>query len=124
VAVGDRFHPESEVDGRSWARYVFGRLFNAMTVIVLLGNYRDTQCGCKAFRADVARSLFARTRLDGFAIDVEVLHLVERDGFSLVELPVHVRGTAGSTVDLRRSLVAVRDVLRVRRWSAEGAYDR
>jgi len=124
VAVGDRFHPASRVEGRSLARYVLGRLFNAVSVVVLLGQYRDTQCGCKAFRADVARSIFARTRLDGFAIDVEVLHLVELDRRSLIEVPVHVRSTAGSTVDLRRSVAAVRDVLRVRRWSAEGAYDR
>lgn len=123
VAVGNRFDPASVIAGRTAARYLFGRLFNAVTAAVLLGQYRDTQCGCKAFRSDVARSLFSRTRLDGFAIDVEVLHLVERDGLSLLEVPVTLAEVQGSTVGARSSLRALRDVLKVRRWSQLGVYD-
>jgi dolichyl-phosphate beta-glucosyltransferase len=125
VAVGDRFHPASVVEGRTRVRFVAGRLFNLLTVTVLLGQYRDTQCGCKAFRSDVARSLFERARLDGFAFDVEVLHLVERDRLSLLEVPVTLTETGGSSVRLvRATFEMLRDLLRVRRWSAEGAYDR
>ena len=50
---------------------------------MLLGQYRDTQCGLKAFRSDVAQLIFAHARVDGFAFDVEVFHLVERYGLSL-----------------------------------------
>ena len=125
VAVGNRFDRASTVDGRSKLRYVSGRVFNAVTAAVLLGQYRDTQCGCKAFRSDVARQIFGRTRLDGFAFDVEVLHLVERDGLSLLEVPVTLHETGGSTVRVvRSSLEMLRDILRVRRWSHHGAYDR
>ncbi|HVM54209.1 MAG TPA: glycosyltransferase [Acidimicrobiales bacterium] len=124
VAVGNRFDRDSVVEGRSVLRYLVGRIFNAVTAAVLLGQYRDTQCGCKAFRSDVARALFPRTRLDGFAFDVEVLHLVERDGLSLVEVPVTLRETGGSTVRIvRSSLEMLRDLLRVRRWSRRGEYD-
>lgn len=123
VAVGNRFDPASVIAGRTAVRYVFGRLFNVVTAAVLLGQYRDTQCGCKAFRSDVARSLFSRTRLDGFAIDVEVLHIVERDRLSLVEVPVTLAEVQGSTVGARSSLRALRDLLRVRRWSQQGVYD-
>jgi dolichyl-phosphate beta-glucosyltransferase len=124
VAVGDRFHPESHVEGRSALRFLVGRGFNAITSALLLGRYRDTQCGCKAFRSDVARALFSRTRLDGFAFDVEVLHLVERDRFSLLEVPVTLQETGGSTVRVvRSSFEMLRDLLRVRRWSGSGAYD-
>ena len=125
VAVGDRFHPASVVEGRTRLRFVAGRLFNALTATVLLGQYRDTQCGCKAFRADVARSLFGRTRLDGFAFDVEVLHLVERDRLSLLEVPVTLAESGPSSVRLVKATVEMlRDLLRVRRWSAGGVYDR
>ncbi|MEA3018830.1 MAG: hypothetical protein QOI47_354, partial [Actinomycetota bacterium] len=124
VAVGNRFDPSSEVEGRTRLRYAVGRVFNAVTASVLLGQYRDTQCGCKAFRSDVARSLFERTRLDGFAFDVEVLHLVELDQLSLLEVPVTLRETGGSTVHVvRSSLEMLRDLLRVRGWSSRGAND-
>jgi dolichyl-phosphate beta-glucosyltransferase len=124
VAVGNRFDRDSVVEGRSALRYVVGRVFNAVTAAVLLGQYRDTQCGCKAFRSDVARSLFSRARLDGFAFDVEVLHLVERDQLSLLEVPVTLHETGGSTVRVVRSSVEMlRDLLRVRQWSHKGEYD-
>jgi dolichyl-phosphate beta-glucosyltransferase len=124
VAVGNRFDPRSRVAGRTAARFLIGRLFNALTATVLLGQWRDTQCGAKAFRADVARELFPRTRLDGFAIDVEILHLVEKLGFSLTEVPVTVDAVQGSTVGIRSGWRALRDLLRVRAWSRRGEYDR
>jgi hypothetical protein len=102
---------------------VLGRLFNLFTAAVLLGQYRDTQCGCKAFRSDVGRSVFGRARLDGFAFDVEVLHLVERDGLSLKEVPVTLDAVQGSTVGAASSLRALRDIWRVRAWSRKGSYD-
>ena len=123
VAVGNRFDPQSVIAGRTMVRYLLGRLFNALTAAVLLGQYRDTQCGCKAFRSDVGRSLFARTKLDGFAIDVEILHLIERDGLSLREVPVTLDEVQGSTVSTASSARALRDLLRVRRWSRRGEYD-
>jgi putative flippase GtrA len=123
VAVGNRFDAASTVAGRTVVRLVLGRLFNLLTAAVLLGQYRDTQCGCKAFRSDVARSVFARTRLEGFAMDVEVLHLVERDQLSLKEVPVTLVEVQGSTVGTASSMRALRDLLRVRAWSRKGVYD-
>lgn len=125
VVVGNRWHPESEAGVQPLLRRLSSRLFNLLTATVLLGQYRDTQCGLKAFRADAARQVFGRTRLDGFAFDVEVLHLVERDRLSLTELPVAVAHDGRSTVQVRRAAVEMmRDLARVRRWAAEGRYDR
>jgi len=125
VAVGNRRHPGSEALTRpALVRQVSSKLFNLLTATVLLGQYRDTQCGCKAFRRDVAELLFGHTRLDGFAFDVEVLHLVERYRLSLTEVPVRSDDDGTSTVRVvRAALGMVRDLFRVRRWGSEGAYD-
>lgn len=125
VAVGSRRHPGSETgEATSSLRSLSGQLFNLFTVVVLLGQYRDTQCGCKAFRSDAARLVFGRTRLDRFAFDVEVFHLVERYQLSLTEVPVHLVVAEGSTVRVgvdAASMVA--DLFRVRLWGGRGAYD-
>jgi len=125
VVVGSRRHPGSvEVARTSLLRSLSGRLFNLLTVIVLLGHYRDTQCGCKAFRADAAKTIFSRTRVDGFAFDVEIFHLVERYRLSLTEIPVTLVAAEGSTVRVGiDALRMVGDLLRVRRWSGRGLYD-
>ena len=49
------------------------RVVNRLSAAVLLARPRDTQCGLKAFRGDVARELFRHCRVDGFAFDIEVL---------------------------------------------------
>jgi len=45
----------------------------------------DTQCGVKLFRGDLARALFAITRLRGLGFDTEVLHIAARWGMRVVE---------------------------------------
>ena len=88
VVVGSRRHTDTTTLVRARRlREIGGRAINLLTRAVLLGQYRDTQCGLKAFRSDVARLIFAHTRVDGFAFDVEVFHLVERYHLSLTEVP-------------------------------------
>jgi len=125
VVVGNRSHPDSQtLAPTSRLRLLGSRAINALTRLVLAGRYPDTQCGLKAFRAETARSIFGRTRLDGFAFDVEVLHLVEREGWSITDAPVQVENSARSTVNVGRDAVRLaRDLIRVRRWSRDGAYD-
>jgi len=55
---------------------------------------------------------------------MEVLHLVERHRFSLVEVPVRLERRERSTVRLVRDTArVVRDLWRIRHWSATGAYE-
>lgn len=125
MVVGSRAHVETRTlvaTGR--LREVSGRVFNLMTYLVLLGRYRDTQCGLKAFRRDVAEVVFAHARLDGFAFDVELFHLAERYQLSLVEVPVTVAHSNRSTVRVAVEAVRmVRDLFRVRWWAGRGVYD-
>jgi putative flippase GtrA len=125
VVVGSRRHVETTtlVKNRR-LREVSGRLFNTLTVAVLLGQYRDTQCGLKAFRADAARLLFSHAHVDGFAFDVELFHLAERYRLSLAEVPVELANSTTSSVRVGLDAVRMlRDLFRVRRWAAAGRYD-
>jgi dolichyl-phosphate beta-glucosyltransferase len=125
VVVGSRKHIETNVlvKGRR-LRELSGRVFNVLTLGVLLGQYRDTQCGLKAFRSDVARRLFSVARVDGFAFDVELFHLVERYRLSLLEVPVALANSETSTVRVGlEGIRMIRDLFRVRRWASSGVYD-
>ena len=125
VVIGNRRHVDSVVARATGLRSLGSRIVNRLSAAVLLAGPRDTQCGLKAFRGDVARRLFAHTRVDGFAFDIEVLHLVERAELSLGEIPVRLDETgAPSTVRVGRDVVRLAaDLARVRRWSSTGAYD-
>jgi dolichyl-phosphate beta-glucosyltransferase len=126
MVVGSRRHVDTTTLVRARRlREVSGRVFNGLTTLVLLRHYRDTQCGLKAFRSDVARLLFSHGRLDGFAFDVELFYLAERYRLSLKEVPVTLESSATSTVrvvvDASRM---VTDLFKVRLWAARNAYDR
>ncbi len=125
VVTGSRRHTDTTTLVRARrVREIGGRAINALTHLVLLGQHRDTQCGLKAFRSDVARLVFSHTRIDGFAFDVEVFHLVERYRFSLTEVPVRVENSDHSTVRVVQDGVAlVRDLFRVLRYAQRGEYD-
>ncbi len=103
VVVGSRQHVETRTVVRAGRlREVGGRVINVLTGMVLLGRYRDTQCGLKAMRSDVGRVVFSHSRIDGFAFDVEVFHLVERYRLTLIEVPVEVVNSSRSTVNVAR----------------------
>jgi glycosyltransferase involved in cell wall biosynthesis len=124
VVVGNRRHVATATLVRARRiREIGGRLVNMATHALLLGQYRDTQCGLKGFRSDVARLIFASSHIDGFAFDVEIFHLVERHRLSLAELPVTVENSERSTVKIvRDGLRLIVDIVRVRWWAREGRY--
>ena len=124
VVIGDRYAEPSAADrGGSGLRRLGSRAVNLLARTVLSGRYRDTQCGCKAFRSDVAKALMAAGRIDGFAFDVELLHLAERWGFEVAEVPVRVANSDSSTVRaLADGLRVARDIATIRRLGRRGQY--
>jgi dolichyl-phosphate beta-glucosyltransferase len=125
MVVGSRKHDMTRTLVKAGRlREIGGRVINWLTQAVLLGNYRDTQCGLKAFRAEAARLIFERSRIDGFAFDVELFVIAERHDLAVAEVPVTVVNTTRSTVRVARDAIRlVRDLFRIRRWSRAGAYE-
>jgi dolichyl-phosphate beta-glucosyltransferase len=125
VVVGSRQHTGTLTVVRAGRlRELGGRVINVFTGVVLLGRYRDTQCGLKAFRGDVAKLIFDHTTVDGFAFDVEVFHLVERYRLSLTEVPVEVENAQRSTVSVVRDAIRlIMDLVSIRNNDRVGVYD-
>ncbi len=124
VVVGSRRHDDTNTLVRARRiRELGGRVINLLTHVVLLGQFHDTQCGLKGFRGDVGKVLFERTRIDGFAFDVEIFLMAEQDRLSLIEVPVAVTNRAGSSVRLvGDSVDVITDLFRIRRWAGAGRY--
>jgi dolichyl-phosphate beta-glucosyltransferase len=72
----------------------------AMHAIVGLPEIRDTQCGFKFFKRDVARDLFRRQKVDGYMFDVEVLYLAQRAGYRIKEVGIRWRDDGDSRLQL------------------------
>lgn len=86
-----------------------------------VGQVTDTQCGFKLFTGPVARSLFLQLSLTGFAFDVEIVALAQRQGHRVVELPVTWSDQRGSTFrPLKDGLSSFRDLIALRQRLAGG----
>lgn len=88
IAIGSRVmdHEKSLVTMR-WHRRIIGRVYHFLGSALVPG-IRDTACGCKLFRAEIAKKLFAEQRVDRFAFDIEVLALALRRGYTVAEIPL------------------------------------
>lgn len=101
IAIGSRAIKDEEVTVTTSAlRKYLGRMFNAAVNLILLPEFRDTQCGFKLFRAPVARFLFDHQQADGFSFDCEILFLANKATLSIQEVPVNWTNVPGSKVNL------------------------
>jgi len=123
VAIGSRALPGSTVRGGPRLRRLLGRLFNRVVRRIALPGLGDTQCGFKAFRGEIARSLFGVQRVDRFGFDVEVLCIARRRGYRVVEVPVVCEYHPGSSVRwIRDGLSMLRDLVVIMWHDWHGRY--
>jgi dolichyl-phosphate beta-glucosyltransferase len=81
-------------------RQLVGIPFNHIVRALGVWGERDTQCGFKLFRREVAADLFGALRTDGFGFDVELLLLAQRRGYRIVEVPITWIDQPGSRVSV------------------------
>jgi dolichyl-phosphate beta-glucosyltransferase len=87
VAIASRGLRESQVElHQPWYRETMGKIFNKLVRIFVLGGVHDTQCGFKAFTAEVAERVFPPLQTRGFGFDVEVLYRAQQAGYRIVEV--------------------------------------
>jgi len=117
VVLGSRAQPDSRIVlHQPFWRELAGKGFNLAIRVLGVRGFRDTQCGFKLLRGEVARRLFAEMTVDRFAYDVELVLLAQRRGYRVIEVGVEWRNDPGSRVRLVRDGVRMLvDVARIRR---------
>lgn len=124
VVVGDRRLRGSRYFADvSALRRVGSRAFSQLSRIFFGDERFDTQCGFKGFSSEAAEEIFAQTRIDRFAMDVEILLIALRSGRSIARIPVSLRNAGESSVRmLRDGAVMLRDLVRVHQYARSGRY--
>ena len=116
IAIGSRGMKESEIILRQpWYRRMMGKGFNLLVRTLIVNDFRDTQCGFKLFRHEVAARIFRTSKIDGFAFDVEVLFIAKKMGYKTKEVPVRWIDSPRSRVNpLRDPVKMLLDLLRIK----------
>ena len=77
---------------------------------------KDTQCGFKALRTDIAKKIVEKQKITNFAFDVEYIYIAKLNNLSMCELGITWSDDRGSTVSpVKSSLKFFKDIGFIRR---------
>jgi len=108
VAIASRGLKDSEIElHQPWYRETMGKIFNRLVRTFVLGGVHDTQCGFKAFTAEVAERVFPSLQTHGFGFDVEALYRAKVAGYRIVEVPTRWVNSPQSRVHPVRDSIAM-----------------
>jgi dolichyl-phosphate beta-glucosyltransferase len=119
IAMGSRWlQPELQTQRQPLLRQFYGRIFNLSLRTILGLNFKDTQCGFKAFTRQAAQAIFPLQKIERWGFDPEVLYLARKLGFSIQEVPVLWSHREGTRINpLRDGIRMFAEVLKIR-WNA------
>ncbi|HET9696622.1 MAG TPA: dolichyl-phosphate beta-glucosyltransferase [Terriglobales bacterium] len=126
ISFGSRWlQAELQTERQPFHRQVFGRIFNLLLWIILGLNYKDTQCGFKAFTRKAAQVVFPKQRIERWGFDPELLYLARRANLKVKEVPVEWahddRSKINPVTDGFKMFV---ELLKIRWAGVTGKYDR
>ena len=99
IAIGSRLATGARIV-RGPKREIISRCYNLLLRSILGASFRDAQCGFKAVRMDVARSLLPAVEDQAWFFDTELLMRAQWAGLRIHELPVDWVDDPDSRVDV------------------------
>jgi len=119
IAIGSRWlRSNLQTQRQPIYRQLFGRIFNLMLRITLGLNFRDTQCGFKAFTRRAAQIIFPLQTIERWGFDPELLYMARKFGLKVAEIPVAWAHCGGTRINpLRDAPQMFGEMLKIR-WNA------
>jgi dolichyl-phosphate beta-glucosyltransferase len=127
IAFGSRALSNSQLRIKQpWYRVWLGRLANKaiQSVVPALKGIKDTQCGFKLFRGDVARKIFPFQTNERWGFDFEILHIARKHEFTVAEVPVQWSHSGDSRIRMSDYPKTLMELIKVRINESKGRYDR
>lgn len=132
LVIGSREIAGSKRDDEPWYRHLMGKGFNFGVNLIAVRGIHDTQCGFKAFRADIAKEIFSKLQVykpkkisSAFtgAFDVELLFIARKSGYKIAEVPINWSHVETNRVSpFKDSLHMAFDVIKIRLYHLMGKY--
>jgi len=116
--IGSRWLPDSVLhQSQTWVRRTFSRGFHLIVELLFRMGIQDTQCPAKVARRAAIEKIHSQLQTADLAFDVNLLYVLKREGFHVLEVATEWTDKIGSKVTqslLRSSLVMFLSVVRLR----------
>lgn len=115
IILGSKTQQGSHIQS-SFYRKVLSKGFQLTIKVLFKFPLKDTQTGLKLFKKEVINAIEKHLKENGFAIDLEILLLATKLGFtSVVEVPVNIVKRKTSTVSISQVISIAKDTIRIYR---------
>ena len=114
IVIGSREHKDSIVKNKLISRVILGNLGNILLRLLLIRKIKDTQCGFKLFKGNIARKLFSLSRIKGFGFDFEIIFLAQKNRYRIKEMPVNWTYCGGTKVTWQSHFVTLKELFEIK----------
>lgn len=118
AVIGSRWLPGAKLhQAQTLTRRLASRVFHAIVQGLFQLGIKDTQCPAKVMRKEAVQRIQPDLMIADLAFDVNLLYLLKRHGYQIVETPTEWTDKLGSKVTqtlFRSSLTMFLSILRVR----------
>ncbi len=116
IVIGSRYLKDSDVSQKQpLLRRLWSRVANGVIQKMLLPGIVDTQCGFKAFTAEVTEQIFPLCTINEWAFDLELLSLAKAMNLEVAEVPVKWINDDRSKGRLSQLPGEIRNLIQIRR---------
>lgn len=117
VVIGSRaIQSEFIKEHQPFYREFMGKIFNLFVQLIVVKGIKDTQCGFKLFKGEVAKKIFRNSKIEGFSFDVEIVYLADKFKFKIKEVPVLWYNDDRSKVDpIKDSIKMFKELLIIKK---------
>jgi glycosyltransferase involved in cell wall biosynthesis len=105
--IGSRWMPGSVLhQAQSLKRRIASRGFHALVELLFGMHIRDTQCGAKVMKRAAAQQVHPFLTIADMAFDINLLYVLKRAGFSVLEMPTEWADKMGSKITWSKGSLA------------------
>ncbi len=121
----------SQIHGEQGHRRFISQMGNRLVQLVLLPNFKDTQCGFKGFRRTTANRLFSKQLINRWGFDMEILALARNENARIKnQLIKDWHDVAGGVINesrikaIKAAVFTLLDLFKIRYGFFRGHYGR
>ncbi len=122
IVIASRKTPDSLVKTRFYKK-ILGRISHLPIKLLLVNDIKDTQCGFKLFKKEVAKRLFKMQKIMRWGFDFEILFLAQKNGYVIKEKGVRWVEDKNSKVKLIDYPKTMIELFKIKYYDYKGYYD-
>ena len=125
MVIGSRHAKDSVIKKKQPALRVFiGWCCRQLVNMKFHFHFKDTQCGFKAIKTDLAKKIVSKQIINNFAFDVEYIYIAKLNSLSIAEMGVIWSDDRGSTVSpFKSSVKFFKDLSKIKRNKKNYLFD-